>query len=131
MDDIQLNLDTEEILKFLGVEPTSNPDTDEYELYGVLDFIEDGENEQHFFTIEEMKFHEDFNWLMAVVNKIENVGHTIVKMSKVYCEIIPVIYNINYDGMIWHDKIRCVGKNRLEATYEAVVEFIKWYNKKQ
>ena len=81
------------------------------------------------------KYHESWDWLMPVVEKIESLRFenedryiatlwgTYTYFSKfnvvkgVLTNIKP--YNQYYIGQ---------GKNRITQTYKAVVEFIKWYN---
>lgn len=104
----------------------------EYEMYGIIECIEDGENKQHFFRPEEMKFHTSWAWLMPVVEEIESLAlHELI--YKTSSERFPTVYMY---------KQRCIikdtgdftntnvfdGRGRLHATYGAVVEFIKWYN---
>lgn len=71
-------------------------------------------------TPEMMKYHSDWNWLMEVVEKIESLGHrTIIGFSgnKYYCEIaLNNFFTQNFE------------ESKIEAVYNAVVEFITWYN---
>jgi len=75
----------------------------------------------------ELKFHYSWDWLMEVVEKIENIifdednSYNVTIGSTNYC----VIQDSNgevYDSS--HDN----GKTKLEAVYNACIEFIKWYN---
>ena len=70
-------------------------------------------------------FHLDWNWLMKVVDKIESLGYCLViggRTTKNYCEIrgeaddFTTKYSDSY------------GETKIEATYKAVIEFIKYYN---
>ena len=66
-------------------------------------------------AFEDMKFHSDWNWLMEVVEKIES---------------LDIYYNeyIDYNSsMFASGKIEL--STKIEAVYNACVEFIKWYNK--
>ena len=60
------------IAEFMGAKPLVLGGSTEYEMYGVLDCIEDGENEKHYFIDDEMRFHESWDWLMSVVKKINS-----------------------------------------------------------
>ena len=72
-------------------------------------------------------FHSDWNWLMRVVEKIENLQDENncaiynVQIEQSFTEIIDnhtsetIIYNIDADS-------------KIEAVYNACVEFIQWYN---
>ena len=66
--------DNKLIAEFMGVKPLVLGGSTEYEMYGVLDCIEDGANEKHYFNDWEMRFHESWDWLMPVVEKIEGAG---------------------------------------------------------
>lgn len=69
-------------------------------------------------TLEDYWFHSSWDWLMPVVEKIEN--------SHESCDIAfaPVGCIISRDGFNYN----CDCDTKLEAVYKAVVEFIKWYN---
>ena len=69
-----------------------------------------------------LHYHTDWNWLMPVVDKIENGFHWnhSIKIENGYCTIV----NFNNDK-------RFMANSKKEAVYKAVVEFIKWYNKQQ
>ena len=62
---------------------------------------------------DELRFNISWDWLMPVVDKIE------VIQKEMDCETI-----IQTGAKIW-----AKSNNKLEGTYKAVVEFIKWYNK--
>jgi len=78
------------------------------------------------FTVEQTKFHKDWNWLMEAVDKIEslNDGAYDVNILKNGTEIInysaKIIVVSNVADIDYEDKI--------EHTYSAVVEFINYYN---
>ena len=68
------------------------------------------------------KFHSDWNWLMQVVEKIESLGYNIDTMkyqSSQFCGIYR-------DGKIIYTNY-C--ETKIEAVYNACLEFVKWYNK--
>jgi hypothetical protein len=67
-------------------------------------------------------YHKDWNWLMEVVEKIESLENTRFDFQinqynvRIYDhENIEFIVELNRD-------------TKIEATYNACVEFIKWYN---
>jgi hypothetical protein len=67
------------------------------------------------------KFHTDWNWLMQVVEKIESFGHDVF-INTCLCRITDV-------GLDIFEDIECfVNDNKRQATYNACVEFVKWYN---
>ncbi len=89
----------------------------------------DNQNEvltQNKFAIQNSvtKFHSDWNWLMQLVEKIESLGFatSIASGSKGFaCVITKGVENI----FLSNNK---TSKTKIEAVYNACVEFIKWYN---
>lgn len=70
-------------------------------------------------TVDELQYHKSWDLLMPVVEKIEttNNGCTLVIIEDERCHID------NQNGI----EIDSVGHTKIEATYNAVVEFIKKY----
>jgi len=103
------------IAEFMGVKPTILGDEITYEMYGAIDCIEDGVDEQHFFLEEQLLFHTSWDWLMPVVERINlqvTLGHATGNIHKLI------------------DKIHHIVKYAMkDATYKAVVEFINQHNK--
>ena len=69
-----------------------------------------------------VEYHISWNWLMPVIDKIDKVldDNVLFKIEYNHAFIEDVEnYNIIIDIM---------ANSRLEATYKAIVEFIKWYN---
>ena len=66
----------------------------------------------------ELEFHSDWNWLMPVVEKIESENIVCFKFqgNNCYCE-----GNFKYG---------ITAPSKINAVYNACVEFIKWYNNK-
>lgn len=80
-------------------------------------------NSSKIFLPREWKFHKSWDWLMPVVEKIQE------KEGQVRTTMKHPLYNKPYlvlfkNGEGW-------GKTELEAIYNAVIEFIKWYNKEK
>jgi len=75
-------------------------------------------------------YHEDWNMLMPVVEKIEALdGLYIVEIFARAC-IISYMVNHNWPkdkGIVAHFNASNTN-SKLEATYQAVVQFIQWYN---
>jgi len=63
------------------------------------------------------KYSKDWNWLMEVVEKIEKIGGVQIFINGISCEII-------FRGKV----ISKHSNSKIEAVYNACVEFIKWYN---
>ena len=67
---------------------------------------------------DELQYHKDWNWLMPVVEKIEDMG----------CEIVTTNGKCTISGA--NDYYgESIGKSRRGATYDAIVEFINQLNK--
>lgn len=72
------------------------------------------------------KYHSDWNWLMEVVEKIENLGYPIDiiqyhSIDKQFCGV----YN-NGKRIVTN-----IAESKMEAVYNTCVEFIKWYNQQK
>ena len=93
------------IAEFMGAKPNKGG---EYDLYGIIEGIEDGEHEQHFFFRSEMKFSTDWNWLMEVVEK---------------CRV-----ESNEEDSHWEAIYYSLIDLDIDNVYTAVISFIKWYN---
>jgi len=67
-----------------------------------------------------VKFDSDWNWLMSVVEKIENYNDsaTLFIIEDERCHVNT------QNGF----EIDSVGHTKIEAVYNACVEFVKWYN---
>jgi hypothetical protein len=69
-----------------------------------------------------LQYHSDWNWLMEVVERIENLGFEFFIVES-RCAIAH-----NTDQSIETIIDFEIMGNKREAIYNAVVEFIKWYN---
>lgn len=77
--------------------------------------------------IEQMKFHSDWNWLMQVVEKIESLHETnnvLIGTNITYVQIHNKVINEQ-------EIFKGVSNIKIEAVYNACVEFIKWYNEQK
>lgn len=69
-----------------------------------------------FLSIEDMKFHQSWKWLMPVVIKIEEeVGYT-VRIEENTCKVIVD------EGTQFAEE----ADTKLEAVWEAIVKFLNW-----
>ena len=64
-----------------------------------------------------LDYHESWDWLMPVVDKIEDMG----------CEVVMTNEECTISGNDCY--VESIGKNRRGATYQGVVEFIDQLNK--
>ena len=87
--------------------------------------------------VKNLKYHSDWNWLMKVVEKIENIkdshhGRFGIYISSNSCVIQST--NFKSDKPIanpsyYYDDV--ILNSKLESTYNAVVRFINFYNKQK
>ena len=76
--------------------------------------------------IEHLEYHTSWNWLMPVVEKIENITGGML-IGRMFCEI-------EYQDPIKRDlhfKVRIASGVKINAVHGAVVEFIEWYNQQK
>lgn len=72
------------------------------------------------YLAEDLEYDNDWNWLMPVVDRIEDMGCEVV-MTNAECTISGAD-NCDY-------YVESIGKNRRGTTYDAVVKFINQLNK--
>jgi hypothetical protein len=80
-----------------------------------------------------LKFHNDWNWLMEVVEKIESLefypkNSTCIGFDSFGVEINKKRCDITRYGDFTLNLLQGNGSTRIESVYNACVEFIKWYN---
>jgi len=94
-------------------------------------------------TYLNQKYHSSWDWLMPVVNKIENIGsiveihgtrHALEKINLHSCRIHYSVFNTVTDKYVADETVLFkyntkFNISKINCVYEAVVEFIKWYNK--
>lgn len=68
-----------------------------------------------------LKFHSSWDWLMPVVEKIENLEDYIIEISYKQCIIKSYEKNMEIITSRYLD-------SKIEAVWASVVEFIRWYN---
>ena len=72
---------------------------------------------------EELQYHTSWDWLMPVVDKIEKLGYSYDRINA------DVFINTQEGKNIIPNPMDYNTMTMLEKTYQAVVEFIKQYNK--
>ena len=73
-----------------------------------------------------LKYHSSWDWLMPVVEKIENDlqdSFNVDIINKNQCEIVR-----NGNEFICGYGFETIYHSKIKAVYYSVVEFIKWYN---
>ena len=72
------------------------------------------------------KFHSNWNWLMSVVEKIENLqdeNNCAIYNVQIEQSFTEIIDNHTSETIVEVDS-----NSKIEAVYQSCVEFIKWYN---
>jgi hypothetical protein len=73
---------------------------------------------------QEPKYHTSWDWLMPVADKINELGYEVL-ISRISCQTNLILDRDNpISSMVCGDV-----KKKIEITYEAIVQFIDWYNK--
>jgi cytochrome oxidase Cu insertion factor (SCO1/SenC/PrrC family) len=71
---------------------------------------------------DDIKYHSSWDWLMPVVEKIENFGFEFFIVE----DRVKIAHNTDHSIDVIIDFTS--GRRKNETAYQAVVEFIKWYN---
>jgi len=74
-----------------------------------------------------MKFHKSWDWLMPVIDKIESFTDDLNQCR--YNVEIEQCFVCIIDNHNSEDIIKLDADKKIDAVYQAVVEFIKFYNK--
>ena len=82
------------------------------------DFFQHPTEKNRYDRIEFLSYDSDWNWLMEVVEKIEMLGF-VFSIKKNWAKITKDKFAI---VVRWEED-----KNKIEAVYNASLEFIKWY----
>ena len=107
--------------------------------FGLYDF-----NGCHY-KLDQLEFHKSWDWLMPLVDKIEREHKANFKIMSSWnefneCSYYQVTMNIKegtmskdraciYDPKKVYEHSTQTCRCKKKATYEAVIKFIKWYNK--
>jgi hypothetical protein len=80
-------------------------------------------------TFDTLRFDTDWRWLMRVVDRIESIEDGKYDVNILKNGTIIVDYGAG--GMSICNNVGKIGYDeKIEHTYQAVVDFIKWYNQK-
>lgn len=81
-----------------------------------------------FDNVMSLQFHSDWNWLMEVVEKIESLEYYSISIQ-IWNKRCSVDVSENFEKDLFH--YAKSEKTKIEAVYNACIEFIKWYNQKK
>ena len=71
-------------------------------------------------TFDELKFDTNWNWLMSVIRKIEELGNDVL----ITTNYIQIAFDEGEQFIVIDDF-----GIKIDSVYNAVIEFINWYNK--
>ena len=71
------------------------------------------------YETEELSFNIDWNWLMEVVNKIEELGNDVL----ITTNYIQIAFDEGEKFIVIEDF-----NIKITSVYDACIEFINWYN---
>jgi GTPase Era involved in 16S rRNA processing len=96
----------------------------EYEMYQVIESIEDGEDEQHVFFPNQMMFDTSWDWIMLVYEKV----------SEMPAPEMPQGVTVQTPEMDeWSNRIGditgAIIAVDIDDTWDEIVSFLEWYNK--
>jgi hypothetical protein len=100
----------------------------------VLRGVDTYENNNKLYLTDELKFNDDWNWLMEVVEKIETLKYykneIQFKITKNAVSIQAITKKINevISKCVFSSWGTYHGTEKKEAVYKASIEFINWYN---
>jgi hypothetical protein len=110
------------IADFMGVQYKSDEDY----FKELTEMREDGIFYEQGYMESQLNYHESWGWLMPVVEKIEEYGYDFIASKR----RATLTYDANFMDEMNNDVVYVEDcKDRKEATYKAVVEFIKQLNK--
>ena len=77
------------------------------------------------FEVSELNYDTDWNRLMLVVDKIESLEHWVEILGGLQKTCLIGSTNSS------NESFKNTNENKIEAVYNACVEFVKWYNKQK
>lgn len=86
---------------------------------------------EQWLPLDQFEYHKNWQWLMVVVKNIEERG-CIIQISLslgTVCKIME-LNGKNSKGKSRIKEFSAESNEPIEAVYTAVVDFVKWYNKK-
>lgn len=111
------------IAEFMGAKSIHNPTG--YDIHDDKDWYK--YNELNYESTD-FKFHSSWDWLIPVLEKIEQLGyHTRICFDD-FGSWMQIHYGLSVADT---DETKALNQHgtKIENTFKSVVEFIKWYNK--
>lgn len=123
-----MKTDNELIAEFMGAERREGPRAfNPYQT--VVQWIIKGnpynqhrDDIKHWYQPVELKYHESWDWLMPVVEKIYRMPDKDIRFK---------LENSRCRLWYGHKLFKCHTISQINSVYAVVVEFIKWYNQQK
>jgi hypothetical protein len=87
--------------------------------------VMNGIGETTIFGPTELRFHKSWDWLMPVVEKIEQL------QNELHVVELETLFSSQYFASLPTSYVEGCGNTRKEALYNLVINYIKWYNNEQ
>lgn len=87
----------------------------------IAEFMDHGFHNGRHRSFDELKYHESWDWLMPVVEKIESLGYWVNRNDG------DITISNKSDMVV----VTPMSSGGIDMMYKAVVEFIKQYNDEQ
>jgi hypothetical protein len=75
------------------------------------------------FSLEELKFNSDWNWIMEVVEKIKPLVYAFD-----ICKSGTIIFQFKENNTLPSIAFNNRNMSQIETVYNSCIEFIKWHN---
>jgi hypothetical protein len=82
----------------------------------------------HATPVLELNYHKDWSRLMPVVEKIESLENSRFGFTIDVLHVVVTDYKGKEVEIIWVHKFPDNGDTKISMTYDAVYQFIQWYN---
>lgn len=110
------------IAEFMGLETTLTHK-------GTKEYYQREYNSGTWYEEHELRYQDSWDWLMPVVQRIECTSTDNKDNSDNFFNVAIEVFECNINGVDTSINISHNAQTKIKATYEAVVEFIKEYNK--
>lgn len=118
------------IAEFMGV--IYHPPTRTEDYYYMGGYKEWEYPDGTFYQTDDLEYHTSWDWLMPVVEKIENMGYmTIIGANAAFGgHYMNIMTGIKMPNDTFKNPTKFMGAEdtKLATIYSAVIQFINWYN---
>lgn len=80
------------------------------------------------YSVAELKYHSDLNWLMSVIDKMQKLGYSLT--TDPHTIQVKEYLSGKEELIIHHDLIYEKNSTTIQFYYDVVIDFVEWYIKK-